>query len=127
MLIPAVQSRRGKDRHNDRSGHDVVRSEVHMANISYKRILVPLDGSAAERIFPHVEELAKQHASKLILLYVIEPSVLVMSPGISMMVAPPPQELESYWKSVQEAEQEGEKYLKRRSAALAKKGFTVEL
>lgn len=98
-----------------------------MASVSYKRILVPLDGSKrAERIFPHVEELAKQHAAKLILLYVIEPSVLAMSPGISMMVAPPPQELESYWKSIQEAEQAGEKYLKRRSAALAKKGFSVE-
>ncbi|MFP3852947.1 MAG: universal stress protein [Anaerolineales bacterium] len=40
----------------------------------YKRILVPLDGSArAEQILPHVEELALRFESEVILLRVIEP------------------------------------------------------
>lgn len=47
----------------------------------YKRILVPLDGSKrAERILPYVEELALKFESKLILLQVIEPSVVLAAP-----------------------------------------------
>lgn len=40
----------------------------------YNTILVPLDGSPrAERILPHVEELAKKYEAKLIFLQVVEP------------------------------------------------------
>ncbi len=39
----------------------------------YHKILVPLDGSKrAERILPHVEELAKRYKAKVIFLQVIE-------------------------------------------------------
>ena len=39
----------------------------------YRKILVPLDGSKrAERILPHVEELAKRYKAKVIFLQVIE-------------------------------------------------------
>jgi nucleotide-binding universal stress UspA family protein len=39
----------------------------------YHKILVPLDGSKrAERILPHVEELAKRYKAKVIFLEVIE-------------------------------------------------------
>ncbi len=47
----------------------------------YQTILVPLDGSPrAERILPHVEELAAKFASRVILLQVIEPAVIMVSP-----------------------------------------------
>ena len=43
----------------------------------YKKILVPLDGSnRAEAILPHVEELAHNYSSEVILLQVIEPQYL---------------------------------------------------
>ena len=41
----------------------------------YKRILVPLDGSKrAEKILPHVEDIATQSKATVILLEVIEPA-----------------------------------------------------
>jgi nucleotide-binding universal stress UspA family protein len=43
--------------------------------MNYQTILVPLDGSPrAEKILPHVEELARKFAADLVLLQVIEPS-----------------------------------------------------
>jgi nucleotide-binding universal stress UspA family protein len=43
----------------------------------YTKILVPLDGSPrAERILAHVEDIARFHRSKLILLRVIRPVVV---------------------------------------------------
>lgn len=93
----------------------------------YKRILVPLDGSErAERILPHAETLAKEDGSQLVLLYVIEPMAAGFTPSMSMMVTPPPQEMELYWKSLQAAEEEGKKYLEKQAAALAKKDIKVE-
>ena len=39
----------------------------------YRKILVPLDGSKrADRILPHVEELAKRYKAKVIFLQVVE-------------------------------------------------------
>ena len=39
----------------------------------YRKILVPLDGSKrAEKILPHVEELARRYKAKVIFLQVIE-------------------------------------------------------
>lgn len=47
----------------------------------YKKILVPLDGSKrAERILPHVEELAGKFGSHIVLLQIVEPIVLMASP-----------------------------------------------
>ena len=49
----------------------------------YAKILVPLDGSArAERILPHVEEMALRQRSKVILLQVVEPIVTVSSADV---------------------------------------------
>ncbi len=40
----------------------------------YRKILVPLDGSLrAEKILPHVEELALQYRASVLLLQVVEP------------------------------------------------------
>ncbi len=39
----------------------------------YRKVLVPLDGSKrAEKILPHVEELARRYKAKVILLQVVE-------------------------------------------------------
>lgn len=47
----------------------------------YKRILVPLDGSErAEAIMPHVIELAQCGNGAVILLHVVEPEPLLVSP-----------------------------------------------
>ncbi|MEZ4864556.1 MAG: universal stress protein [Caldilineaceae bacterium] len=47
----------------------------------YQKILVPLDGSKrAERILPYVEELAQKFGSRLVLLQVVEPSMVLASP-----------------------------------------------
>lgn len=93
----------------------------------YKRILVPLDGSErAEQILPHAENLAIKDDSTLILLYVIEPIAPSFTPGMSMMVAAPPQELEIYWKNMQAAEKEASDYLQKQAAALTKKTIETE-
>jgi nucleotide-binding universal stress UspA family protein len=53
----------------------------------YQTILVPLDGSVrAERILPHVENLAIQYKSKVILLQVMEP-LQIASPSMHMTSA----------------------------------------
>lgn len=47
----------------------------------YKTILVPLDGSKrAERILPHVEALAHKFDAKLVILQVVEPILVGVSP-----------------------------------------------
>lgn len=46
----------------------------------YKTILVPLDGSKrAEKILPHVEDLAERYAARVIFLQVVEPVPLEAS------------------------------------------------
>jgi nucleotide-binding universal stress UspA family protein len=47
----------------------------------YQSILTPLDGSKrAERILPHVEALARKFGATLLLLQIVEPIVLGVSP-----------------------------------------------
>jgi nucleotide-binding universal stress UspA family protein len=42
----------------------------------YQKILIPLDGSSrAERILPHVEELAQRFGAQVIFLFVVEPII----------------------------------------------------
>jgi len=56
----------------------------------YRKILVPLDGSVrAEKILPHVEEMALKYSSKVILLQVVEPIVTVSSVDIYVPVSEP--------------------------------------
>ena len=48
----------------------------------YHKILVPLDGSKrAEKILPHVEEMAKRYQAKVIFLHVIEYKAVPTSEG----------------------------------------------
>ncbi len=47
----------------------------------YKTILVPLDMSArAERVMPHVEELAQKYDAKVIFVHVVSPTSTVPGP-----------------------------------------------
>lgn len=67
----------------------------------YNSILVPLDGSSrAERILPHVEDLARHHDAKLIFLRVVEPDF----GGVGSSGTPAEFFLETYQRRVDEAE-----------------------
>ena len=48
----------------------------------YRKILVPLDGSKrADRILPHVEELAKRYKAKVIFLQIVEYKTITTPEG----------------------------------------------
>lgn len=84
----------------------------------YKTILVPLDGSRrAERILSHVEELARSHDSKLVLLRVVEPVL----DGVGTAGAP----AEFYLDSIRRQISEAETYLAALNGELRKRGLQV--
>jgi nucleotide-binding universal stress UspA family protein len=50
----------------------------------YDTILVPLDGSKrAERILPHVEQLARRYNARLVLLQVVQDFPIIAGPGMA--------------------------------------------
>ncbi len=70
----------------------------------YHKILVPLDGSKrADRIIPHVEELARRYKAKVIFLQVIEYKTIPTTEGAFISLSG--QEFE-------EAKKQAEKHLK---------------
>jgi nucleotide-binding universal stress UspA family protein len=78
----------------------------------YKRILVPLDGSAlAEAVLPHVEELAKSSAAELVLLGVAFAHIFPGADPIEAQVA---------------AVQEAENYVANLAKTLQEKGIRAE-
>ena len=55
----------------------------------YHKILVPLDGSKrAERILPHVEELARRYKAKVIFLQVVENKTVPTTEGAFISLTP---------------------------------------
>jgi nucleotide-binding universal stress UspA family protein len=85
----------------------------------YNTILLPLDGSErAERIFPHVEELAHKFAAKLLLVRVVEPILIGMSPYNN----------ESYYiaEELERRTEEAKTYLAGLQAEFAKKAIQVQ-
>jgi len=71
----------------------------------YKTILVPLDGSKrAEAILPHVEELARSIAAKIIFFQVLESAPSASVPEVAY--------LDQYQKMMDQLTEESEKYLK---------------
>jgi nucleotide-binding universal stress UspA family protein len=53
----------------------------------YKTILVPLDGSKrAEAILPHVEEIARHFAAKIIFMQVVESHIITTTPYGAVML-----------------------------------------
>jgi nucleotide-binding universal stress UspA family protein len=72
----------------------------------YKRILIPLDGSAlAEAVLPHVEELAKSSAAELVLLRVASAHIFPGADAIEAQVAAV-QEAENYVADLAKTQQE---------------------
>jgi nucleotide-binding universal stress UspA family protein len=69
----------------------------------YSTILVPLDGSKrSEAILPHVEELARHYAAKVILLQVVEPAPTIAgSGGVYTYVALHQQEIDRWTEQVE--------------------------
>ncbi len=83
----------------------------------YQKILVPLDGSArAERILPHVEELALNFGATIILFHVIQPNSIYTEPADSKF------NLEA----MERQEKEIENYLNANRGELAGKGISVQ-
>jgi len=85
----------------------------------YKTILVPLDGSKrAEKIFPHVENLAKRYDAKIIFLRVIEsPTAIVASEFTD--IPPDPKRYERQFEDVVT-------YLTRQQENFRKKGIDTQ-
>lgn len=83
----------------------------------YQKILVPLDGSGrAERILPHVEELALNFGAKLILLHVVQPNSIYTEPANTQF------NLES----MERREKEIEDYLNGKRGEFTEKGISAE-
>lgn len=82
----------------------------------YKAILVPLDGSKrAERILPHVEELAERSEAKVLFLTIVEPpSFAVGSEGVPVTV---------YHEEVEQSVDEAAAYLKGLKGVFRAKGI----
>jgi nucleotide-binding universal stress UspA family protein len=82
----------------------------------YKKILVPLDGSAlAEAVLPHAQALAKSEGAEIVLLSVpLTPNLefLARSPGLANQV-------------IEASEKETEEYLIAEEAKLTKEGMKV--
>lgn len=84
----------------------------------YTKILVPLDGSKrAEKILPHVVEMARCTGAAVELLEIVPPVYYVMDPQVSYMDI----NLEETKYRVEEAQ----KYLDERGQELTARGLTV--
>ena len=86
----------------------------------YKKILVPLDGSKrAERILPHVEELASRYKAKVILLTALD---YIFAAGVEGSFIEFSEKEEDFNARYQEAES----YLKRISEKFRKKDINTQ-
>jgi nucleotide-binding universal stress UspA family protein len=85
----------------------------------YDTILVPLDGSKrAERILPHVEELAQRYGAKVVFLRVVEPPTVMTGPeGVSTGF---------YQGQFDQQAQEADSYLAARQGEFREKGIEVQ-
>ncbi len=92
----------------------------------FKRILVPHDGSAfAERVLPHVLELAKQFSSEIHLLEVVPaqpPALLTEEAGEQLNPEAALEALDQVQENIREA---GRKRLKGLATNLQRDGFVV--
>jgi len=83
----------------------------------YQKILVPLDGSAgAERILPHIEELALKFESKVVFLQVLEPGEIIQRPQGDVFET----------KVMQEKEEEAATYLAAWRGEFREKGINAK-
>jgi nucleotide-binding universal stress UspA family protein len=90
----------------------------------YKKILVPLDGSArAEEILPHVEELASKYRSTVLLLRVME--IAVRIEGAEFM--PLPNGAELVIRAMEDEGKSAAAYLEGVKARLQAKGIATQI
>jgi nucleotide-binding universal stress UspA family protein len=83
----------------------------------YKTILVPLDGSKrAERILPHVEEVAQYNEASVIFLQVIEPHHYYVGPHGAVMDV----------KLINDQEKDAEEYLTTLRGEFREKGIKAK-
>jgi nucleotide-binding universal stress UspA family protein len=83
----------------------------------FKKILVPLDGSAmAEKALPYAEALGHKFEAELILLWVLHPLVVLSDYGAH-----------SYETLIELEKQEARTYLTMRQIELVKKGQSVQV
>jgi nucleotide-binding universal stress UspA family protein len=96
-----------------------------METLTYRRILVALDGSAvAERVLPHVELLARQFGSSVLLLRAVTPPerLVAATAEVSTGIAVDQEPL----LEAEEAErEEAQSYLQRTARRLAAQGLSV--
>ena len=86
----------------------------------YKTILAPLDGSKrAEAILPHVEELAKSIAAKVIFLQVLESAPSASVPEVAY--------LDQYQKMLDQLKEDSETYLKGLQEEFSKKRIKADI
>ena len=86
----------------------------------YKTILVPLDGSKrAEGILPHVEELARSNAAKVIFLHVIESKPFIIGPEFDY--------IDKYQEMLDQLSEGSEKYLKGLRGEFSEKKIEVDI
>ena len=86
----------------------------------YKKILVPLDGSArAEAILPHVQELAQRYEAEVILLQVLDSPSLMAAPGRPDMVL--------YQQELERRQDEAEAYLRAKQGEMDRTGIDVQI
>jgi nucleotide-binding universal stress UspA family protein len=84
----------------------------------YTSILVPLDGSLhAEKILPHVSEMAKRFGAEVVLLKVDEPELILGSDEVV--------DVDRYIDQRRRCEAETEAYLKKIQGQLVEKGIAV--
>jgi nucleotide-binding universal stress UspA family protein len=89
----------------------------------YNTILVPLDGSKrAEKILPHVEELAQRYAAKVVFLQVVEPPSTVMMPGIAFM-----DYVELYQEGLERRVEQAESYIAAKQGEFREKSIKAEI
>lgn len=84
----------------------------------YRTILVPLDGSPrAEKILPHVEELAKCVGARIVLVEIVSPAYYVMDPQVSYV--------DINQEETRFRLEEAGNYLTKKAETLTQKGFDV--
>lgn len=93
----------------------------------YRRILVPLDGSVrAERVLPHVIELAHVRSSRLLLLRIVEDRAIESSVAAPVATSAASQ-LATLEDSRRRASEEARVYLEQKKARLEGKGLACEI
>lgn len=93
----------------------------------YRRILIPLDGSErAEKVIPHVVELAQARDVRLLLLHVVEPPVIA-TPVVTPVAEAAAPRLITLDDALKRAQEEAKTYLERKKSELESETISCEV